>query len=157
MITADYATADEGLAALRAFRHKIAATLAPAIDCNAPYAKVMVEKLVEIANEEAKPHIAEIERLKVWVADLQSGMYVNCVYCGHRYGPGETTPVTMADALKAHVAQCAEHPMARLVNTLKGASYALKSYAYGNASHDLAQSAAAACDEAVANATRASK
>lgn len=44
---------------------------------------------------------AAAERLKHWVDDLQSGMFVNCVYCGHRYGPGETTPVSMADALKA--------------------------------------------------------
>lgn len=49
-----------------------------------------------------------------WVADLQSGMYVNCVYCGHRYGPGETTPVSMADALKAHVETCCKHPMSQL-------------------------------------------
>lgn len=49
-----------------------------------------------------------------WVADLQSGQYVNCVYCGHRYGPGETTPVSMADALKAHVETCAKHPMSQL-------------------------------------------
>ena len=26
----------------------------------------------------------EIERLKNWVNDLQAGMYINCVYCGHR-------------------------------------------------------------------------
>lgn len=57
---------------------------------------------------------AENERLTAWVEDLQSGMYVNCVYCGHRYGPGETTPVSMADALKAHVEQCPEHPMSAL-------------------------------------------
>lgn len=57
------------------------------------------------------------ERLKAaqqWVADLQSGMYVNCVYCGHRYGPDETTPVSMADALRAHAEQCPQHPMAAL-------------------------------------------
>ena len=58
--------------------------------------------------------VEECARLKAWVADLQSGMYVNCVYCGHRYGPGETTPVSMADALKAHVEACPEHPMSRL-------------------------------------------
>lgn len=52
-----------------------------------------------------------IEELRQWVNDLQSGMYVNCVYCGHRYGPGETTPVSMADALKDHVEQCKAHPM----------------------------------------------
>lgn len=57
---------------------------------------------------------SEITRLKQWIADLQSGMYVNCVYCGHRYGPGETTPVSMADALKAHIEQCPEHPMSKL-------------------------------------------
>ena len=56
----------------------------------------------------------EMARLKAWVADLQSGMYVNCVYCGHRYGPGETTPVSMADALKAHIETCPKHPMSAL-------------------------------------------
>jgi len=56
----------------------------------------------------------EIEHYKQWIADLQSGQYVNCVYCGHRYGPGETTPVTMADALKEHVEQCSKHPMSAL-------------------------------------------
>lgn len=59
-------------------------------------------------------HKAEIARLKKWIDDLQSKMVVNCVYCGHRYGPGETTPVSMADALKAHVETCPQHPMAKL-------------------------------------------
>ena len=59
------------------------------------------------------PH-TELDRMRRWIDDLQSGMYVNCVYCGHRYGPGETTPVTMADALKAHVEQCPSHPMSAL-------------------------------------------
>ncbi len=53
-----------------------------------------------------------------WVADLQSGMYVNCVYCGHRYGPRETTPVSMADALKAHIEECPRHPMSALKRQL---------------------------------------
>lgn len=57
---------------------------------------------------------AENERYKQWVDDLQSGMYVNCVYCGHRYGPGETTPVSMADALKKHIENCPKHPMSAL-------------------------------------------
>ena len=56
----------------------------------------------------------ETVRLNQWVTDLQSGMYVNCVYCGHRYGPGETTPVSMADVLKEHVEQCPKHPMSKL-------------------------------------------
>jgi hypothetical protein len=55
--------------------------------------------------------LAENQRLQKWVADLQSGMYINCVYCGHRYGPKEDTPVAMADVLKAHIEQCPEHPL----------------------------------------------
>src|SRR6202035_247283 len=62
--------------------------------------------------------VAENRRLLAWVADLQSGMYVNCVYCGHRYGPSETTPVSMADALKAHIEVCPEHPMSVLREAL---------------------------------------
>jgi hypothetical protein len=57
---------------------------------------------------------SEVGRLRAWVDDLQSGMYVNCVYCGHRYGPNETTPVSMADALKAHIEECPDHPMSAL-------------------------------------------
>ena len=56
----------------------------------------------------------ELERLTQWVADCQSGMYVNCVYCGHRYGPKEDTPVAMADILKQHIEQCPAHPMSEL-------------------------------------------
>lgn len=63
--------------------------------------------------------IDEIRRLREWVADLQTGMFVNCVYCGHRYGPGETVPVSMADALKAHIAQCQEHPMSELLKLMR--------------------------------------
>jgi len=57
---------------------------------------------------------AENARLEAWITDLQSGLYVNCVYCGPRYGPKETTPVSMADALKAHVEKCPKHPMFKL-------------------------------------------
>lgn len=56
----------------------------------------------------------ENERLKQWVIDLQSGMYINCVYCGHRYGPSEDTPAVMADILKEHIEVCPEHPMSKL-------------------------------------------
>lgn len=54
------------------------------------------------------------DRLKQWVDDLQSRMFVNCVYCGHRYGPQHRTPITMADVLKQHIEQCPEHPMSTL-------------------------------------------
>ena len=63
---------------------------------------------------------ADTAALKRWVADLHSGMYVNCVYCGHRYGPGETTPVSMAAALKAHVEKCPRHPMSQMRDALNG-------------------------------------
>ena len=57
---------------------------------------------------------AENARLQAWVHDLQAGMYINCVYCGHRYGPDDEVPATMADALKEHVEQCPKHPMSAL-------------------------------------------
>lgn len=53
----------------------------------------------------------EVDRLRAWVNDCQSGMYINCVYCGHRYGPRESTPVAMADVLKAHIEKCPKHPL----------------------------------------------
>jgi len=53
----------------------------------------------------------EIDRLQQWLSDLQSGMYINCVYCGHRYGPRVGTPVAMADILKEHIEQCPKHPL----------------------------------------------
>jgi len=54
------------------------------------------------------------DRLQQWVNDLQGGMYINCVYCGHRYGPKDETPVAMADVLKEHIEQCPEHPCSKL-------------------------------------------
>lgn len=56
----------------------------------------------------------ENRRLRQWVRDLQEGCWVNCVYCGHRYGREKDTPVAMADVLKAHVEQCPDHPMSSL-------------------------------------------
>lgn len=97
--------------------------------------------------------LTDIERLEAHVADLQSGMFVNCVYCGHRYGPQMTTPVTMADALKEHIAQCPEHPMAQCVVMLKTASLALKSYAGGYAETEMAAVTARTCDLVIAKAT----
>jgi len=57
---------------------------------------------------------AEIERLQAWVNDLHLGMYINCVYCGHRYGPDPGAPIVMADVLKDHIEQCPKHPMSAL-------------------------------------------
>jgi hypothetical protein len=83
-----------------------------------------IENPVFATLEEAKAdlltrlEIIDIEdnaRLQAWVNDLQAGCYVNCVYCGHRYGPSrgpDAVPVAMADVLKDHIATCPEHPLA---------------------------------------------
>lgn len=60
----------------------------------------------------------ENERLVKWVDDLQSGMYINCVYCGHCYGPQDKVPCSMAEALKKHIEQCPKHPMSALKQDL---------------------------------------
>ena len=76
----------------------------------------------------------EIERLRGWIGDLQSGLYINCVYCGFRYGPGESTPATLpeagetlaATALREHAERCPDHPMSRLKKEIKRLLEALK-------------------------------
>lgn len=67
-----------------------------------------------VMHQDAQESEAERARLQQWVHDLQSGMYINCVYCGHRYGPRDEVPATMADALKEHIEQCPKHPMSAL-------------------------------------------
>lgn len=64
----------------------------------------------------------EVERLQGWVNDLQAGMYINCVYCGHRYGPDPGTPVAMAKVLKQHIERCPKHPMSDLRACLEKAT-----------------------------------
>jgi len=59
----------------------------------------------------------EVDRLTQWVADLQSGMYINCVYCGHRYAPG-TGPV-MQEVLYDHIKTCPKHPLAAALAKLR--------------------------------------
>jgi hypothetical protein len=61
----------------------------------------------------------ENQRLTNWVNDLQSKLYVNCVYCGHRYGPVGETPVAIADVLKTHIESCPQHPMSALKKELE--------------------------------------
>ena len=63
--------------------------------------------------------IEERDRLQQWVCDLQSGLYVNCVYCGHQYGPEDETPVSRAELLKRHVQECPEHPMSKMKRALE--------------------------------------
>ena len=64
--------------------------------------------------EMLQPYFDDIDRLQNWIKDLQAGMYINCVYCGHRYGPDTEVPASMADVLKDHVEHCPKHPMSAL-------------------------------------------
>lgn len=61
----------------------------------------------------------DILRFETWVADLQSGMYINCVYCGHRYGPAENTPVAMSTLLTKHIETCSKHPLSHARATIE--------------------------------------
>jgi len=79
----------------------------------------------------------EIARLKAWVADLQSGMYINCVYCGHRYGPDKDTPVAMADVLKAHIEKCPAHPLSKAKSEIEILKGVLLEMAEWMESHDI--------------------
>ena len=71
----------------------------------------------------------EIRRLKQWIDDLQAGLFINCVYCGFRYGPGESMPATLpeagetlaAAALREHIERCPDHPMSRFKRDLADA------------------------------------
>lgn len=77
---------------------------------DSPNGRLMIATCKEVLEVFA----AENARLRQMVSDLQSGMYVNCVYCGHRYGPAGETPVAMADVLKAHIEVCPRHPMSKI-------------------------------------------
>jgi len=69
------------------------------------------EKEIAELEEKIEKRDKALEQYRRWTNDLQSGMYVNCVYCGHQYGPRKDTPVAMADVLRKHIEQCPEHPL----------------------------------------------
>ncbi len=52
--------------------------------------------------------------LEQWVHDCQARMYINCVYCGHRYGPDDEVAPTMQQALYGHIAKCPKHPLSAM-------------------------------------------
>lgn len=58
--------------------------------------------------------LQEIEVLQQWIDNLQSGMYINCVYCGHRYGPKDDPKSSMREVLEKHIENCPKHPMSKL-------------------------------------------
>ena len=66
---------------------------------------------IERLKDEHRADKSEIEGLKSWVNDCQAGMYINCVYCGHRYGPADKVACTMQEALYEHIAKCPKHPL----------------------------------------------
>jgi len=63
------------------------------------------------------------KRLRQWIIDLQDGMSVNCVYCGHNYGPKDDIPISMPDKLRKHIEICPEHPLNILGNAVKKADF----------------------------------
>jgi hypothetical protein len=60
-----------------------------------------------------KELVAENKRLEAWIDDLQSGMYINCVYCGHRYGPMDEVTIPMRKQLEQHINSCPKHPLSK--------------------------------------------
>lgn len=68
-------------------------------------------EIIAERDEQIKQLRKETNRLREWVDDCQSGMYINCVYCGHRYGPKDEVPATMQETLYEHIAKCPKHPL----------------------------------------------
>ena len=67
---------------------------------------------------------AALRDVTKWVADLQSGLHINCVYCGHRYPPG--TPDVRDKVLFEHIKQCPKHPLAKALEENKMLNDALE-------------------------------
>jgi len=60
-----------------------------------------------------------VAELEAWINDLHSGMFINCVYCGHRHGRSrEEIP---ADTLRRHISMCPKHPMSKLIDEVQDA------------------------------------
>ncbi len=55
----------------------------------------------------------EIAELNKWIDDLQAGMYINCVYCGHRFESNPEVYPSMQDVLKEHMGNCPKHPLSK--------------------------------------------
>ncbi len=78
------------------------------LKCSTPTEDVVHTDELQCDLVHARKQIVELEQ---WVHDLQSGMYVNCVYCGHRYGPDGKVAPAMQQALYDHIAECPKHPL----------------------------------------------
>jgi hypothetical protein len=77
-----------------------------------------LESNIRFLNDRVTSQSEEITRLNQWIADLQSGMYINCVYCGHRYEPG--TPDVRDKVLYDHIKQCPKHPLSKAMEVVQG-------------------------------------
>ncbi len=61
----------------------------------------------------------EIKELDKWIDDLQAGMYINCVYCGHRFKSNPEIYPTMQEVLHEHMENCSKHPLFKANQELK--------------------------------------
>ena len=74
-------------------------------------------------------YLEKVKQQQQWIEDLHSNMYVNCVYCGYRYGPSDRVPTSMAQVLREHVEECPKHPMSQMKQALEKALPMVKLYA----------------------------
>ena len=86
-----------------------------------PIERCSREVILQELDRHRRDHAKEIARFQEnlasaekWIDDLQAKLYINCVYCGHRYGPGEEITTTMRSALFQHIARCPKHPLSVL-------------------------------------------
>lgn len=50
---------------------------------------------------------ASVARLRQWVEDLQGDCWVNCIYCGWRFGPMKELPFSTREVFTGHLKKCA--------------------------------------------------
>lgn len=87
---------------------------------------ILAEGQIEKRDKVLVEQHAEIDRLNKWVSDLQSHLYINCVYCGHRYAPG--TGPAMQQVLYDHIKVCPKHPLAAALKEIERLKEELKNY-----------------------------
>ena len=76
----------------------------------------MVDSIEEEYEDKIEVLNKQIKELEAWIADLQSGLYINCVYCGYRYPPG--TPDVRDKVLYEHIKQCKKHPLSKALERI---------------------------------------
>ncbi len=90
------------------------------------------EKRIERIVNEQKETIVKLsednQRLRKWTDDLQSGMYINCAYCGHRYEKQNSIFPTMQEILTNHIENCRYHPMFKLKKENKHLKFKVKKF-----------------------------